>query len=98
MENTCNEKCHLWKKYGINCPNYIESWWTFEDKKKPILIKDCAPKRTFLMIQELYNRLVGLQQASEQQRNNAGTIIDLTKIIMSQHIKKLVGIENDHIK
>ena len=35
----------------------------------PTLIKDCAPRRTFLMIQELYNRMIGIQQAQEQQRD-----------------------------
>ncbi len=72
MENTCDHKeCKLFDLLGGNpsqCPNYQETWWT-QDKKKPTLIKDCAPKRTFLMIQDLHNRIIGIQKAQEQQRN-----------------------------
>jgi len=75
MEDTCNKECPLWKKYKDKCPNYVESWWQSNDGGEPKLVKDCAPKRTFLMIQELNNRLVGLQQAQEQQRNLTSTVM-----------------------
>lgn len=73
MENTCNfSECKMAKKMGFetasDCFNFIESWWTSLDGQ-PKLIQDCAPRRTILMIQEHYNRLIGLQQAQEQQRN-----------------------------
>lgn len=72
MENTCDyKKCKLFDLLGGDpeqCPNYQESWWAL-DKDKPKLIKDCAPKRTFLMIQDLHNRLIGVQKAQEEQRN-----------------------------
>lgn len=86
MENTCSENCFLWKKYKKRCPNYVESLWN-PNKGKPILIKDCAPKRTFLMIQELYNKLEGVQQSQEQQRN---ATMPIFKLIKTQIEKKLV--------
>ena len=73
MEDTCNHRdCKLFDLLGgtpEQCPNYQESWWTPKDGGKPILIKDCAPRRTFLMIQNLSNQLIGVQKASEQSRN-----------------------------
>ena len=76
MENTCDsENCKLFDLLGgipEQCPNYQETWWTPEINGKPgtpILIKDCAPRRTFIMIQELYNRMIGIQQAQEKQRD-----------------------------
>lgn len=85
MENTCNDECFLWKKYKEHCPNYIESWWKpNEDESRPILIKDCAPKRIFLMIQDLHNRLVGVEQSQEQQRNQFDNFVSTIKFIESR--------------
>ena len=76
MENTCDsENCKLFDLLGgtpEQCPNYQETWWTPQINGKPgtpILIKDCAPRRIFIMIQELYNRMIGIQQAQEKQRD-----------------------------
>jgi len=74
MEGTCDKNCPLWKKYKEKCPNYIESWWKPENKKEPILIKDCAPKRTFIMIQELHNRFIGVEKSQEEQRNRMDVV------------------------
>ena len=78
MKDTCNYKeCKLFDLLGgtpEQCPNYQESWWVPEGNGKPVLIKDCAPRRTFLMIQDLSNRLVGVQKASEQSRNNSSKV------------------------
>lgn len=73
MENTCNyEECEFGKLLfdkPEQCPLFIESWWSPQNKDKPILIKDCVNKRMFLMIQDLSNRLVGVQKSQEEQRN-----------------------------
>lgn len=73
MDSTCDPKnCKLFDLIGgtpEQCPNFQESWWTPEGKGKPILIKDCSPRRIFLMIQDLHNRLIGVQKAQEEQRN-----------------------------
>ena len=70
MENTCvKEKCEFWN--NGHCCNYMESWWMPPETQgsKPVLVSDCAPKRTFLMIQDLSNRLVGVQKSQEELRN-----------------------------
>jgi len=84
MQETCNpDKCKLFQLLGGNpeeCPNYVVSWWTPQDglkKGQPIVVKDCAPKRTLLMIQELMNMNVALQRAEEQQRNESKKVSDL---------------------
>ena len=48
------------------CPNYIETLWHKKDEPQPVVVKDCAPKRSLLMIQELYNRNFALQQQASQ--------------------------------
>jgi len=80
MENTCCfEKCEFAKILMLSnpnqCMNYIESMWMkgpmdgSAGGSRPKLVNDCAPKRTFLMVQELYARQIGTQQAVEQIRN-----------------------------
>lgn len=114
MENTCGIKnCALAKKLKIKkeeeCPNFVEAWWTPENKKDPVSIKDCAPKRTFIMIQNLHNRLIGVEKSQEQVRNNLekdrGVITLLTqnirmnyeKLIQEQERKALEA-SNDSLK
>lgn len=75
MENTCNfGNC----KFAQNlfdmpeeCFNYIESWWTPSNGKQPILVKDCIPKRQFIMIQELYNQQINMRKDLNEQRNKS---------------------------
>jgi len=75
MESTCNyKKCKLFDLLGGDpeqCPNYMESWWRPSDNDAPILVEDCAHKRIFLMIQDLSNRLVGVQKSQEEQRDES---------------------------
>jgi hypothetical protein len=74
MEETCkSEGCGMAELFGKKkCPNYIETWWTPQEvggNNKPILVCDCAPKRTLLMIQDLHNRMIGVEQSQEELRN-----------------------------
>jgi len=69
MEATCKEKeCSHWNKG--KCPFSVETWWK-PIEGQPRLVRDCAPIRTMLMVQELYNQQVRLQQALEEQRNQS---------------------------
>jgi hypothetical protein len=85
MEETCRKKeCANWELYGEGkCPNYIESWWTPNPMTggEPKLIADCAPRRTFLMIQDLHNRLVGVERSQEQMRNEVIWVEAVASII-----------------
>lgn len=73
MEGTCETlNCALFNLLGgkpEQCPNFIETVWV-SDKGEKKLVRDCAPKRTLLMVQDLYNRQVGLQKAQEEMRNS----------------------------
>lgn len=87
MEDTCRKgECPMWKKFKDKCPNYIESWWQPKQPGgdgQPLLVHDCAPRRTFLLIQDLSNRLIGVEKSNEQQRNTnivvLRTISDMVK-------------------
>jgi len=69
MQNTCKHKdCELWELYETKCPNYIVSHWKDEKSSEERRIEDCAPIRTMLMVQELYNRLIGVQSSLESAR------------------------------
>jgi len=87
MENTCSKDCPLWKKYKEKCPNFIQTTWK-DDKGNMKIINDCSPKRTMLMIQELYNRVIGVEKAQEQQRNEFSylTIMEKEKLLQIKNI------------
>jgi len=84
MENTCiKEKCPLWQLLDGKCPNYIESWWQPSPLSPgpPVLVQDCAPKRTLIMIQDLSNRLVGVQKSQEEARNESVWVQAFAEVI-----------------
>ncbi len=70
MEDTACKDCPF-KKMGFSeCPNYIETLWHVEGNPQPKIVKDCAPKRSLLMIQELHNRNFALQKQISQQEGS----------------------------
>lgn len=71
-KDTACENCPF-KRMGFSeCPNYIETVWHEQGSQQPTIVKDCAPKRSLLMIQELYNRTFGLQQQVSQGEKEIG--------------------------
>lgn len=84
MEGTCGkEKCRIWQLLDGNCPNYLESWWTPPPTNPgpPVLVEDCAPRRTMLMIQELSNRLLGVEKTQEEARNETVWVQAVAELI-----------------
>ena len=71
MDDTCFHECHLWKKYKENCPNFVRTGWRDESTGVVKDVNDCAPKRTMFLLMDVSNMVVGLQQASNQERNAA---------------------------
>lgn len=69
MKDTACENCPFKKMGYSECPNYIETLWKKEGELQPQIVKDCAPRRTLLMVQELYNRFFGLQGQVNQLEN-----------------------------
>lgn len=83
------ENCTFKVKDGKRCPNYIECLWHKEGETQPTIIKDCAPKRTLLMIQELYNRTFALQKQINQSENQINELTGQFKLMLTaiHHIK-----------
>ena len=85
-----------------DCPFYQEMIWTPDavgDKVESAkVIKDCVNKRSLLATMEfVYPRLLGLQQANEQQRNKAeslnqsvGMIIDVLRDAINRKHTELI--------
>ena len=92
MKDTCEpDKCPFAKEYGQEaCPNYIECWWQEDGMNKPELLKDCAPKRILLMMQDLHNRLVGVQT---QQAEVCGQLYNMTEAV-----KRVPTVEHEFIE
>jgi len=92
MEGTCkSESCKLFDLLGgtiEQCPNFVQSMWTPKEGGQPVLVKDCAPIRTMLMVQQLMNQQIGLQQAQEQQRNESHSIISMVKEAVEKKIQQ----------
>lgn len=88
MQGTCDpKKCAFLRKVlkekdPAGCPNYIESFWLKTGESQPTLVRDCAPRRTLLICQELINSNIGLQQANEKMRNKAGRVLDVLEEAM----------------
>lgn len=84
MEGTCNfEKCVFAKtffKEAKECFNYKEVWWK-PLEGEPKLVEECAPIRTLIMIQELSNRLVGVEKSQEELRNESVWVQVFAEII-----------------
>lgn len=110
MENTCNyEECEFGKLLfdkPEHCVNYVESWWTPQNDGNPILIKDCSHKRLFLMVQDLSNRLVGVQKSQEEQRNESVWIQVVAEVLgknsgvnLEEFVKERQRLQNiDYLK
>ena len=94
MEGTCHyQNCQFHQLIGgepEHCPNFKQTWWTSKEGE-PKMVNDCAPIRTLIMMQELHTRLIGLQAAQEQQRNESVKIMDAFSRI-------LIEARNDQIK
>ena len=79
IEDTCTPKCAWYKKYRRRdmqtCPNFMETTWTADNLPGPKIVCDCAPKRALILQIEAFNRMLGLQQAAEKERNMQHTLI-----------------------
>lgn len=87
--STCTGKvCPFWRRYNTDCPNYIECRWVTQDGHEHVT-KDCAPKRSTMMVQQLYNQFVKTQGSFDQMRNAA---ISVFHIAMNKDTEKTAGL------
>jgi hypothetical protein len=92
MEDTCNfEKCKFGQDFFSKpeeCFNYKETWWK-PLEGEPKLVKDCTPIRTLLMVQNLHDRLIGVQKSQEEQRNKSDKVINAFVYVMEEAQKQI---------
>ena len=77
IQNTCKkEECLFWELFDKKCPHHFINTFYPEGKvEESYQVDDCAPIRTMLLIKELHTRLLGTQQAFEDQRNKMQEIL-----------------------
>lgn len=92
MDHTsCGNECPLVKsgvcKTEKECCNYVENWWIPNSKEKPVIIKDCAPKRLLMMQQDQVNYTLNLQQSVNELKEEVKRLSDmLTSLINQTHV------------
>lgn len=85
MKGTCKkEECPFYKEHGKKCPFYVETWWKEGESGKTDLVEDCAPIRAMLMQQDFHGRMVGVQQAVEEQRNKVSDLKSSFDTVLEQ--------------
>ena len=61
-QDTCKGKpCPFWVRYGDMCPNYVEGQWK-TNEGHTYSTKDCAPKRSMILCQQLYDQLIATRK------------------------------------
>ena len=99
MESTCIETCKFWKKYKDKCPFYLETLWSNDESSTPKVVRDCSPKRSLLVVMDLSNRLLGVQQAAEQERNMQHRVVEKLVDLQSNMNPGLIDlVENENKK
>ena len=94
MKDTACENCPFRKMGFDECPNYIETLWHEQGSAQPTIVHDCAPRRSLLMVQELYNRTFGMQQQINQAETEMGQVRGSLNLLiealryMEKHIDK----------
>jgi len=93
VNDTCHfETCSFAKSLfdrAEECFNFKETWWKPKEGS-PICIRDCVPTRTMIMVQEMYNQMIGLQQSVEQSRNQVRNVSARFDIILDHAEKRLL--------
>jgi len=90
MQDTCDfPSCAVAKRLRFKsagqCFNNVQNVWLDSKTGQKKEISDCAPKRTMMMVMDLSNRLTGVQQSQEQQRNVLKPLEELARITMEEH-------------
>lgn len=76
-------------KYVLHGPKEPRPLWIDDQPQPPpptnpgppVLVADCAPKRTMLMMQEISNRLLGVEKAQEEARNETVWVQAVAELI-----------------
>lgn len=67
--DTCTgKKCPFFRRYGDQCPNYVTGQWVTNDGHI-YDTKDCAPKRSMILCQQIYDQMVDTRKDYNDVRN-----------------------------
>jgi hypothetical protein len=58
------------------CPNYVEGTWESAEGEKYATF-DCAPKRTMILTQQMYDHVIGTRRDYNQMRNATVEILKM---------------------
>ena len=76
-QDTCTGKvCPFWKKYAEQCPNYVEGMWQTPEGHK-YETKDCAPKRTMILAQQLYDFMIATRKDYAETRRASVEVLKI---------------------
>ena len=90
VNDTACKQCPYKEKGFKECPNYIETIWQEEGNPQPKIVKDCAPRRSLLLLQELCNKSFALQKQTSQMEGEIGQFTGLfTELLSSIEYKKI---------
>lgn len=75
--DTCHGKaCPFWKRYGEYCPNFVIGKWR-TGKGHEYETKDCAPKRSMILSQQIYDSMIGVRMDYNEVRNASEKVLQL---------------------
>ena len=99
IQNTCKkEECLFWELFDKKCPqHFINTFYPNGKVDESYQVDDCAPIRTMILIKELHGRIIGTQQAFEEQRNSMQeTIKPISEFV--DMVKKLESKKREQIE
>lgn len=68
-EDTCSTNCPFFKRYGYDCPNYVKGVWRPNESNESYETHDCAPKRTMILSQQIFDVTCKLLKNYNEVRN-----------------------------
>lgn len=94
VKDTACENCPFKEMGYKECPNYIETIWNEIDNPEPRIVRDCAPRRSLLLLQELLNKSFAVQAQASQMEGEVvklrGVFSQLIQAIQSSMGKPLL--------
>jgi hypothetical protein len=99
IEDTCTKTCAYYKKYKMSgnrktCPHYMRTTWASKERAVPKTVDDCSHKRALILQIEAFNRMLGLQQACESERNTQHKLLIAVAEVAKHATVPLITVED----
>ena len=76
--DTCiGKKCPFWIRYQESCPNYVDGSWTSTKDGHTYATKDCAPKRSMILCQQIYDQMTNVRKDYGTVRKAMGEVVQI---------------------